>query len=209
MIKAQVIDGYGDSVPLRISEEGVANVVPHQHPPLSETVTGIPTVESFVNSTGASDMRVNASLAAPQTFSIDARSDSEVFVKTIMITIADAGANLNEFGSIGALTNGVNFCWISQDLGEFIIKGDMKTNWDFVKLARGNPSFGTGSSAFRANNVSGNSEGFLPVLDMFQIFGLQYGIRLRKGTKDKLVIEIRDDVTGVDEFTAEASIQLY
>lgn len=209
MIKSEIVDGYGDGNRLRIDTEGSANVVAHQHPPLNESIMGIPSVANFVNSAGSSDMQVVASLAAPQTFFIEARPDYEVYVKTVMITIADASATLNKFGNITALTNGVNFCWESQSLGSFVIKGDMKTNWDFVKLSRGNPGFGDGAGAFRAGNVAGNSEGYLPVVDMFAVFGQQYGIRLRKGTHDKIVFEVRDDTTGVDEFTAEASITLY
>jgi hypothetical protein len=154
-------------------------------------------------------MQVVASLVAPQSFCIDARSDFDVYVKTVMVTIADQNAQLNQFGNLTALVNGVNFSWESQSLGSFSIKTAMQTNWDFVKLSRGNPAFGDGTAAFRANNVSGNAEGYLPVIDFFALFGMQYGIRLRKGTTDRLVFQINDDTTGVDEFTAEATITLY
>jgi hypothetical protein len=209
MIKQQIVDGFGKGHKLKIDEEGTANIVAHQHPPLEETILGIPEVVNFADASGATDMRVNATAAAPQTFFIAASQDFDIYVKTVMITIADQNATLNQFGAITALTNGVNFCWNSQDLGNFCVKADMKSNWDFVKLARGNPSFGSSTSAFRAGNVSGNSEGYLPIVDMFTLFGFQYGIRLRKGTLDKLIFEIRDNVTGVDEFTAEASITKY
>jgi len=209
MINGQIVDGHGKGHRLKIDEEGTANVVVHQHPPIEESIMAIPSVLDFKNAAGSSDMQVVASLAAPQTFFIEAQQDHDIYVKTVMITIADAGATMNKFGNITALTNGVNFCWESQSLGSFVIKGDMVSNWDFIKLARGNPAFGTGTSAFRANNVLGNSEGYLPVIDMFAVFGQQYGIRLRKGTKDRLIFEVRDDTTGVDEFTAEASITLY
>jgi hypothetical protein len=209
MIKTTIADGHGEGHELRIDKEGTANVVVHQHPPVEETIMGIPSVLDFTNAAGSNDMQVAASLAAPQLFCVDARPDYDVYVKTVMITIADQNAQLNQFGNLTALTNGVDFCWESQALGNFVIKASMKSNWDFVKLSRGNPSFGDGTGAFRAGNVSGNSEGYLPVIDMFAVFGQQYGIRLRKGTKDRLVFKINDDTTGVDEFTAEASITLY
>ena len=209
MIKSTIVDGHGNGNRLKVDKEGTANVVVHQHPPIEESIMAIPSVLDFENAAGSNDMQVVASLAAPQAFCIQARDDYDVYVKTIMVTIADQNAVLNQFGAVTALTNGVNFCWESQSLGSFVIKAAMKTNWDFVKLSRGNPSFGDGTSAFRAGNVSGNSEGYLPVIDFFALFGMQYGIRLRKGTLDKLVFEIRDDTTGVDEFTAEATITLY
>jgi len=209
MLNTQIVDGHGDGNRLKVDKEGTANVVVHQHPPLSETILGIPSVLSFADDSGVADMRVAASLSAPQTFCVQARDDYDVYVKTVMVTIADVNSTLNKFGNITALTNGINFCWESQSLGNFVIKSDMKSNWDFVKLSRGNPAFGSTTNAFRASNVSGSSEGYVPVIDFFTLFGMQYGIRLRKGTLDKLVFEIRDDVSGVDEFTAEASITLY
>jgi hypothetical protein len=209
MIKTTLVNGRGDSHEMRVNEGGEIEVIVHDHPSLNDANIGIPAVADFVDSAGASDMRVAASFAAPQFFCIDARPDFDLFVKTIMITIADQGATLNNFGNIGELTNGVDFSWESQSIGNSVIKAAMVSNWDFVKLSRGNPSFGDGSTAFRANNVLGNSEGYLPVIDMFAVFGQQYGIRLRKGTKDKLVFKIQDDTTGVDEFSAEASITLY
>ena len=209
MIKHSLADGFGSGKEARVNDEGALSVVVHQHPPLNETVMGIPSVLDFENEAGSSDMQVAASLAVPQTFCIQARDDFDVYVKTVMVTIADQNANLNQFGAVSALTNGVNFYWESQSLGSFVIKSAMKSNWDFVKLSRANPAFGSTTNAFRASNVSGNSEGYVPVIDFFTLFGMQYGVRLRKGTLDKLVFEIRDDTTGVDEFTAEATITLY
>jgi len=209
MLNTQIVDGHGTGNRLKVDSEGTANVVVHQHPPVEESILAIPSVLDFKNAAGSADMQVVASLAVPQTFCIQARDDYDVYVKTIMVTIADQNATLNQFGAVTALTNGVNFCWESQSLGSFVIKSDMKSNWDFVKLSRANPAFGSTTNAFRASNVSGNSEGYVPVIDFFTLFGMQYGVRLRKGTKDKLVFEIRDDTTGVDEFTAEASITLY
>ena len=209
MIKASIVDGFGSGNEARVNGEGALSVSLHQHPDLNDLTVGIPSVLSFANSAGSSDMQVSASLAAPQFFYVAARSDFDVYIKTVIVTIADQNANLNQFGAVTALTNGVDFCWESQSLGSFVIKDSMKTNWDFVKLSRANPAFGTTTNAFRASNVAGNSEGYVPVIDMFTLFGMQYGIRLRKGTTDRLVFKINDDTTGVDEFTAEATITLY
>lgn len=76
----------------------------------------------------------------------------------------------------------------------------LKSNWDFVRLCLGNPSFGD-AGAFRVNNVSGTSEGYIPVLDLTKLIP-PYGIKLDMGTNQKLVLEIRDDVQGVDSFNA-------
>jgi len=79
----------------------------------------------------------------------------------------------------------------------------LKSNFDFVRLAGGKPSFGDGAGAFRAGNMFGTSEGYLPCVDFDEIFNLQWGLRLRKGTNDRIVLRVRDDVTGIDAFNAQ------
>ena len=178
------------------------NVVVHTHPPKDEGFSAIPFRQFFTDtglSTGDNDMRV----ATDTDFWVAANGTQDgrdTYIKSISFIIADAGASLNEFGNIGELTNGVNLIWITQDLGTITIAASLVSNWDFVRLAGGQPAYGTGNAAFKANNVVGSSEAFTPFVDLEYLFGLQYGVRLRAGTNDKLMIEIRDDTSGVDQF---------
>ena len=71
-------------------------------------------------------------------------------------------------------------------------------------MCQGNPAFGNGTGAFRANNASGNSEGYIPVLDITDVFGLTWGIKLRKGTSDRIIMRIKDDTSAVDAFNCIA-----
>ena len=204
MLKTRLIDGTGTNSALKINEEGTIGVVVHQHPPIGETVHGLPFQALFTNDAGSSDMRVVASIAAPQTFIIRANADADTYIKTISIEIADAGATLSKFGNITALTNGVTINWITQASGNIPISSDLKSNWDFVRLAGGNPAFGDAAGSFRASNVIGSSEGYIPFIDVSQVFGMAYGLQLRKGTNDCVLFTIRDDTTGVDSFNAIA-----
>jgi hypothetical protein len=202
-VTVKLVDANGRA--LEVDDEGQLPVVVHTHPPANELKIGLPFVADFTNSAGATDMRVDGS-STQVLFTVNADTEKDVFVKTISVTIVDAGATLNDFGNLGgALTNGVRFCWDSEELGSVVIRDNMKTNCDFVKLARGNPAIGDAAGAFRASNVVGTSEGYLCVLDMQMAFGSPWGIRLRAGTNDRLVFIVRDDVTGVDEFTAECT----
>jgi hypothetical protein len=191
---------------LRINGEGEIGVVVHTHPPFEEESSGLPFFGTLANSSASTDMRVDGSSSSVD-FYIEAQSDKDTYIKTVMFTIADASATLDKFGNITALTNGCDFIWKTQARGEVSIKSAMKSNWDFIKLARGNPSFGDGASAFRANNVVGTSEGYLPVVDFDSLFGNVWGLRLKKGSKDRLILRINDDIStpSVDEFTAEVS----
>jgi hypothetical protein len=190
---------------LALSSDGAVPVVKHTHPPLNEGLAPEPFRQFFTDDgsdTGDEDMKVNASAAAPQDFTIAAKEDRDVFIKSISIVIADAGATLNQFGSIGALTNGVQFLWSTQSKGEVVLHPGMVSNFDFVQLALGDPAFGDGNGAFRANNVESTSEAFLPVIDLQRTFGFDYGLRLKKGTLDKIILRIQDNVSGVDRFDA-------
>ena len=205
-IKTLIEDGRGRGNKAKIDEDGALAVVVHPHPPKDETDAAFPFREYFTDTglpTGSNDMRVNGS-ATPIDFSVQAISDKDVYIKSVSIVIVDAGASLSEFGNLSALTNGIEFCWETQDEGIIVIAESLQTNFDFVRLAIGEPSFGDGATAFTASNISGQSEGFLPVLDFQKIFGLQYGIKLRKGTKDRLFFRINDNITAIDEFDAIA-----
>lgn len=148
---------------------------------------------------GDEDMRVSGTLASPVEFFISSRSDKDVFIKSLSFVIADSGADLNEFGGIGALSNGCVLSYID-DEGEVIISDQLVTNWEFVRLCQATPEIGQQTNAFRANNVSGNSEAYTPTLDFQGIFGLPYGIKLRANSSDKISLFVRDDTSGVDQF---------
>lgn len=49
-------------------------------------------------------------------------------------------------------------------------------------------------------NATADQDSFIPVIDFDRIFGMKYGLRLRKNTKDRIVFTVKDNVTGIDEF---------
>ena len=200
MIKSQIVDGYGTGTKLKLEDEGQIGVVVHPHPPKAEESASIPFRSYFLqDGTGNNDMRVDGSTTEVD-FSILSSQTKDTYIKTLSVVIADVNASLNTFGNITALTNGVEFRWITQDLGSVEIHEGLKSNFDFVRLAVGQPAFGNTTNAFRASNVAGNSEGYIPTIDLSVTFGLPWGVRLRQATTDKLVFKIRDDLTGVDAF---------
>lgn len=206
-IPVNLSDGHGTKNQAKVGLEGEVSVVVHPHPPRDENAfvgTPLPFRQYFTDdgySTGDNDMRVDGS-STNVVFSIQAEQERDIYIGRISIVIADASATLNKFGNITALTNGVEFKWESQDLGETIIHEALKTNFDFVRLGGGKPSFGDAAGAFRAGNVSGNSEGYIPQIDFSEVFGMPWGMRLRKGTTDKLSFTVKDDVQAVDLFDA-------
>jgi hypothetical protein len=179
---------------LQFDEEGSIRAVVHPHPPLDETVVSAPFRQYFTNdgtSSGSNDMLVNGSSTA-QEFYIKASSTQDIYINRVSVLIADAGAALNQLGSITALSNGILFQWQNDVLGDTVIHEGLKTNFDFIQLSGGKP-------AFRASNVSESSDAFIPVIDIDEIFGIPYGLKLRKSSNDRLVMRIRDNVSTLDE----------
>jgi hypothetical protein len=203
VIKVQLEDSDRSGIGAQVTDEGNLNVIVAPKPPSNGSLMQ-PVAKNFTNSSGSTDMRVSASVASPVDFSVDAEADFDVYIKSINILISDAGATLNQFGAISALTNGVQFIWKTQDKGELIIIPDLKSNYDFIQLAGGNPAFGDGNSAFRGNNVIGTSEAYLQRVDLGAIFGLQWGLKLRKNTNDKIVFRVRDNTSAIDGFEMSA-----
>jgi hypothetical protein len=190
---------------LNVNGESQIPVVVHPHPPVGEQKSAFPYRSYFKDFDNAEsiDMAVNGA-TTNASFCIQAVKEYDTYIKTISILIADASQTLQEFANSGAaLTNGVLFEWSSSDLGTTTIHDGLKTNFDFIRLALGDPSIGDGATAFLANNaIATNIEAYIPVLDLAKTFGLVYGIRLRKGTADKLVFTIRDNCTAADQFDA-------
>ena len=168
-------------------------------PPFGNTVQAIPFSQFFSDSEGVTDMAaVAGSLVDPIFFEIRPDTDRDRYIKTIQFTIVDQNATLTQFGNIGALANGTLFEW--DRLGETVLLATMISNYDHVRLAGGQPAFGDGTAAFRASNVLGTSEAYIPMVDFQLIFGLPWGIRLAAGSDEVLRIAVRDDVTGVDGY---------
>ena len=198
MIDARIIGPNGKC--LNVNGEGEISVTMHTHPPIHENVESYPFTTWFENS-GSNDMRADGSVA-PVEFLVSASVDTEIFVKTISIQISDAGANLNKFGNLTALANGVEFFYRSNETGLVSIQDEIKTNLDLIRIGASTAGIGTGTDAFKADISGGGSDTYLPFIDFSVTFGYPWGLRLRKNSKAVLGFKINDDITGLDVFNA-------
>ena len=196
MIKSIITDGKGTGSKAMIDDQSALVVSVTTSPPLIIQKKKIYRAY-LANSAGATDMRVNGSVTNVE-FYASASGTADRYITQLSFIIADAGATLSKFGAIAALANGCKLTY--ERLGETItIHNALKSNWDFVRLSLGNPAFGQQANAFIAYNVFGSSEGVIPLLDFTKIMP-PYGIKLDKGTIQRLILTIRDDCTGVDQF---------
>jgi hypothetical protein len=201
--KVKIVGSHGENNELRLFEDGALKVYVDPAPTLPKDGIQIPYRQYLTDdglTSGSNDARVNGSSASPIDFYVEAIADYDIYISKVSFEISDASATLNKFGNITALTNGCELCWQSQDLGTIVLGDELKSNWDFIRLCGGNPAIGDGAAVFRANNVSGNSEGYIPFLDIADTFKMAHGLVLRKNTKDRFFLRVNDDTRAVDSF---------
>lgn len=202
MISTVLADGHGSENTLKINGEGEIGVVLHAHPPNDEVVEAYPFSQWFTDnglSTGSNDMLVNGATTS-QDFWVAGRQERDIYIKSISVQISDNGAALNKFGALTALTNGVSFLFANDELGEIVIQDEIKTNLDFIRLGLSTGAIGTGTDAYKADISGGGSDTYLPVIDLKVTFGFPWGLRLIKGSNDKLTFRVNDDVSAMDIF---------
>ena len=205
-LKVELVDGYGNGNKVKVNGEGEIGVAVHTHPPLDEAVAAYPFSQYFTDDgtdSGSNDMLVDGS-STPQEFYISAKTDKDIWIKTISVRIGDASAVLNKFGNLTALTNGLDWTFTTVSLGDVTIQDEIKTNLDFIRLGFLTAGIGDGSSAFRADVSGGSADTYLPIIDLAQTFGFPWGLRLAKGSTDRLSFVINDNVSTMDDFDIKA-----
>jgi hypothetical protein len=207
MITARIIGKNGKA--LSINGEGEIAVVIHQHPPIDEDVSALPFRQYFTltgESAGNNNMARDGSVSYAD-FYITASPDYDIYIKYITVEIGDGGSpSLNKFGALSALTNGVAFLWDTQQEPEYILHEGIKTNKEFIRVASDTGAIGTGVEAYLADVSGGGTEkSYLPNMDMKEIYGLPWGLRLKKGTLDRLIFRVQDNLTNLSTFNAIAT----
>lgn len=199
-IKAHLEDGFGTKGKARIAEGALlTSLLPF--PPFGEQKI-IPFRQYLATTAGVSSMLATGTLAAPVRYFVQAHNDNDRYITQISFLVAGAGAALNQFGNIAALTNGCRL-YYTRNSGEIDIHNALKSNFDFVRLCNGNPAFGSTTNAFIASNIIGTAEGIIPILNLCNLMP-PYGIKLDTGSVQKIILEIRDTTTAIGGMDAIA-----
>jgi len=205
-VKSQIVSGDNKNT-WKINGEGEASVVVHPHPPIGEDVSALP-YRSYFQSTAVfpfKDMAQDGSVTAID-FTVKANSDYDIYVKYISVEIGDNGSPaLNKFGALAALTNGIGWYWFTQSEGEYELHEGIKTNKEFVRIGTDTGAIGSGVDAYLADVSGGATEkSYLPSIDIAESYGLPWGLRLRKGTTDKIIFRVQDDLSTLTTFNIVA-----
>ena len=186
-----------------VNDDGSINVFLNPAPPRETVVNAVPFAEYLkLNGTGSESFLLNGSVTSQDMF-IKAQ-DIDIYINTLSFIIADAGATLRNFGALAALTNGLEFYFFNQENGLYTIESGLKSNLDFIRLANFEPAFGTGAEAFQGKDVIGASEGYFGIIDLEDVFGLPWGIRLRANSTDRIGFIIKDNISTIDLMNIKA-----
>jgi hypothetical protein len=197
------ITDTGNDYIAKIGKEGTLQVVNHGHAPITQTIFSVPFRQYFTDdgtSAGSNDMIVDGSSTAAD-FYVKASTDEDTYIVTISVDLSDGGSpNMNKFGDLSALSNGVEVVYITQERGENVLHDGIKTNREFVRFGNETPPIGTGTDVFLADVSGAGEKAYLPKMDVVEQFGLPFGLKLRKGTTDRIVFRVRDALAGLTVF---------
>lgn len=151
----------------------------------------------MVDSNGSSVMRVDGS-SDPVTFSLAAESDVDLRVSRIIILIADSAVKHNLFGNVAALANGFDLESVESGVVVPLISS-AKTGGEVIVQSGMFSPYGTGADSFEITNWQATGDAQVVSMDIASL--VPGGIRIPRGSTDRLVARVNDDLTGLSEFS--------
>lgn len=195
-IDTRIRDGEGRKNFAEVTDDNELVVIASPYPPFHAqkvrpfrqymTLDGTPT--------GDNDMGVDGSVTNVD-FYIPAVDDFDRYITSISILVGyGTSSQPYKFADTTALNNGCQLHYISL-FGDVDIHEGLKSNQDVFRLTD-DPV--TSLWELRGINAP-NDYGYLVAFDL-KVIGSQYGIKLDRGTTQKLIMTIRDDCTAADSF---------
>lgn len=154
------------------------------------------TLGSIGLSSGSTSQNVNGS-TTPQTFHIDASLDYDIHILQLTVLIADGAVSHSKFGALPALINGWDLKWTESNNITFLIDKAKTTGQALVQTGFGKP-FGTSNDVMIMPGYDANNDGVIINIPFSDY--VPNGLRIGRGTTDKLESIINDDLTGLQDF---------
>jgi len=193
MFNMQLWGGKGNKVAASVTDDQELKTIVAPFPPLSEQKT-LP-FRQYLTTDGAptssNDMTVNGSTTNVDFYVLaDQSSDRYIASLDFIIGYGTTGQP-NEFCDGTALTNGIKLFY-EYSGGEIDIHDGIKSNQDFFRIG-----FSSVPANWEVRHVNANNDfGYFVSMDLRKL-GLPFGIKLQRGTNQRLGVRIRDNV-GLD-----------
>lgn len=129
---------------------------------------------------------------------VEASDDYDIRITYLMVVIEDSTVSHSTFGALPALTNGVSVVSIERGEETFVIKEATKFA-DLIDQTLADAPFGDGTTAFELASTTGTQDSQVLPMNIGAI--IPGGIRIGRGTVDRLELRINDNLTGLSKFT--------
>ena len=194
-------DGRGTGISAGVSKSHglqVAPVIPDV-PPVGK-VSRYRFFSARLGSTGGDggtvNMNVNGSVT-PQEFYIASHADYDLFITDLAMIIADTGLTHANFGGVSILANGYDLKVTEANETVYIIE-KAKTSGQVIAFSGFTNPFGSTTTSWELTNWTGTTDAHvisIPIRNW-----VPGGLRIGRGTKDRITSVVNDNLTGLTEF---------
>ena len=201
--KVSIADGLRSKRTAVVNEHNAIRAsvsLPELPPSGSKNRTGILNQE-LVNSAGENNMNVAGSLAAPLIFSLKSSDDYDIYIRQITILIAATSVVHNKFGNVNILPNGWDLELIEGAITTSLMD-KAQTSGQVIMQAGFSDPFGSDATSFQLTRWTGNEDAHLINIPIFR--WLPSGLRIGRGTTDRLSSIINDSLIELSEFKVRA-----
>lgn len=190
MIHSSLVDGTGTKQKARIDVDNALFTAKIPYPPLIQQK--VKPFRQYITddgtTSGSNDMGIDGS-TTNQEFYIEADQFNDRYITSLNFIIGYGNsAQPYQFADGAALTNGIRI-YYSTVTGDVDIHDGVKTNQDFFRL-----SFDMIPANWEVRGVNANNDYGYFINSNLQNMGLGTGIKLDRGTKQRLRVVIRDNV---------------
>jgi len=203
LIAFKLNDGNGTAKKAKVLDDNELLVSVNPTPPLIQSKVYI--FSQFLTtdgtSSGSNDMGIDGSSTNVE-FYLKADEEEDAFVTKLNFIVGyGASAYLYDFAdSGGPLTNGINI-YYTDSYNDVITIANITRNYSFLRFSL---LSGIIPTAWELRNLGAlNDYGYMCSIDLSSLVS-PYGVKLDRGTRQKLSILIRDDCTDADIFNCRA-----
>jgi hypothetical protein len=143
------------------------------------------------------NMNVNGS-STPSIFYCSALPDRDIHITSITILVADLNVAHNLFGKLSPLGHGFSLIMKDSGVSSYIIH-KAKTIGSIIVQSGGYFGFGNDIKSWEITNWAPNQDATIITIPVGSL--IPEGIRLGRGTQDRIEAVVSDDLTGLDSFT--------
>lgn len=143
------------------------------------------------------NMNVDGS-STESVFYIGSEPKTDIRVMKIAVIIADSAVAHSAFGNVSALANGFSLTVTEQGIDTNLLS-DAKTGGQMIAQSALTGAYGDGATSFELTNWTGNTDAQTIVIDVAAL--VPGGIRIARGSQDRIYATVADNLTGLTEFT--------